>query len=254
VSTGGNVKPGHHRIVVDRIEFRGKLVRTATLLWIVVGAWLASVFGWLVADSALTRRQLTASKRKQSSLRRINESLRIQSQAYARLVGLDPLTGIFNRTGLAEQLNRLAQSGDDKVFPLSLIFIDIDHFKQINDRHGHSVGDQVIRELAELTRAHIQRQDLFARWGGEEFLLICPLTRAHEAQRIAERLRLIIAGRVWPGGIRVTSSFGVSEAVLGEDLSATIRRADEAMYRAKKKGRDRVEVQLAEDQAEPEVA
>ena len=245
VATGGVVKPGTYRVTIERIEFRGKLIRASTLQWLVIAVWLLAGFGYLVADRASTRRQLHASKRNQSSLRRINESLRVQSQAYAQLAALDPLTGILNRNGLGQELSRLAQLGDEQLFPLSLIFIDIDNFKQINDQHGHAVGDQVIKGLAELTRGHIQRQDLFARWGGEEFLLICPLTRAHEAQRIAERLREVVASREWPAGIRVTSSFGVSQAVAGEDLSACIRRADEAMYRAKTLGRDRVEVQLA---------
>jgi diguanylate cyclase (GGDEF)-like protein len=192
--------------------------------------------------------------RRQRQLESEQRTLRGQSEQLRHQATNDPLTGILNRTGLGEELSRVAQSGDENLFPLSLIFIDIDHFKRINDEHGHSVGDQVIKGMAELTRSHIQRQDLFARWGGEEFLLVCPLTRAHEAQRIAERLRQIVAGRVWPGGIRVTSSFGVSEAVAGEDLSETIRRADEAMYRAKQNGRDRVEVRLAEDETEPEAA
>ncbi len=254
VSTGGNVTPGRHRITVERIEFRGKWIRTATLLWGVIGVWLLSVFGYLVTDRAMTRRQLKVSKRSQWSLQRVNNALRVQSQAYAQLAGQDPLTGILNRNGLAQALSRVAQEGEQQLFPLSLIFIDIDHFKRINDQHGHNVGDQVIRELADLTRAHIQRRDLFARWGGEEFVLICPATHSHEAQRIAERLRRVIANRDWPGGIRVTGSFGVAEAVAGEDLGETIRRADTAMYRAKKLGRDRVEVELAALEREDEAA
>ena len=99
----------------------------------------------------------------------------------------DPLTGILNRQGLGDELTRAAKQGDDKFFPLSVVFMDIDHFKRINDEHGHGVGDQVIKDIANVVKGDIQRSDLFARWGGEEFLLICPGTQPHEAQAIAER-------------------------------------------------------------------
>jgi diguanylate cyclase (GGDEF)-like protein len=128
---------------------------------------------------------------------------------------------------------------------MSVVFMDIDHFKTINDRNGHAVGDKVLQSLAGLTRNQIQRNDLFARWGGEEFLLLCPLTSPHDAKLIAERLRREIADCRWPDGLQVTTSFGVAESLRGEDLSDGIARADAAMYCAKRKGRDRVEVYAA---------
>ena len=245
LSTGGNVVPGRHRISVERIEFRGKIIPAAMFRLLIIGTWVLSVISYLAIDRWATRRRLIRSERHQSSLKRINESLRLQTHTFAKLARQDLLTGLLNRKGLGDELVRVARDGDAQLFPLSLVFIDIDHFKKINDEHGHSVGDQVIRDLASVIRTHIQRDDLIARWGGEEFLLICRLTRSHEAALIAERLRHVIATREWPSGIRVTSSFGVAESVMGEDLSESIKRADEAMYRAKQKGRDRVEVQLA---------
>jgi diguanylate cyclase (GGDEF)-like protein len=113
----------------------------------------------------------------------------------------------------------------------------------------------VIRGLAQLVRSAVQRDDLFARWGGEEFLLVFRDTPGVKGRVIAERLRDRIATATWADGLRVTCSFGVAEWHRGEDLNDGIRRADEAMYRAKQQGRDRVEIELQARQAvEPQPA
>jgi diguanylate cyclase (GGDEF)-like protein len=102
----------------------------------------------------------------------------------------------------------------------------------------------VIQGLAQLVRSAVQRDDLFARWGGEEFLLVFRDTPGVEGRNIAERLRERISSAQWPDGLHVTCSFGVAEWHRGEDLGDGIKRADEAMYRAKQHGRDRVEIEL----------
>ena len=101
-------------------------------------------------------------------------------------------------------------------------------------------------------RSAVQRDDLFARWGGEEFLLVFRDTPGLKGRAIAERLRERIAGATWPGGLTVTCSFGVAEWHRDEDLNEGIKRADEAMYRAKQEGRDRVEIELATSESAPE--
>jgi diguanylate cyclase (GGDEF)-like protein len=126
------------------------------------------------------------------------------------------------------------------------MFLDIDHFKRINDSLGHTAGDAVIAQVATHLRNHVTHNDLVARWGGEEFLLLCPRTCAEEAQRIAERLRTGVAQHGWPGAIPVTCSFGISVLAAGEDWLKAIERADGAMYRAKQAGRNRVVVAQAE--------
>jgi diguanylate cyclase (GGDEF)-like protein len=246
ISTGDGVLPGKRRLIVEGIEFESKILSSAELRLIIIAVWVAAVISYLVIDGVRTRRQLNASDRRQLSLKRINESLRVQSRVFEKLAHHDPLTGVLNRKGLAEELLRVADTLADRFFPLSLVFIDVDHFKRINDQYGHGIGDQVIKDLAAVVKNHIQRDDLLARWGGEEFLLICPHTKGHEAVVIAERLRQVIATTVWPLGLHITSSFGVSEVLAGEDLNASMDRADKAMYRAKKNGRDRVEAQLPE--------
>ena len=253
VGTGNDVEPGRHRISVERIEFHGKWVSTATFRLVVLGIWMLGLFCHVVIDGAATRRRLREAEKNHLSLQRINGALRLRTRDYAKRAGLDPLTGILNRQGLGDELLRLSQRGDVRLFPMSVVFMDIDHFKSINDRNGHAVGDQVIQSLAVLTKSQIQRNDLFARWGGEEFLLLCPLTGPHDAMLIADRLRRAIAGCAWPAGVHVTASFGVAEALRGEDLSEAIARADAAMYRAKRDGRNRVEVYAASVERDDEV-
>jgi diguanylate cyclase (GGDEF)-like protein len=238
------VEEGLHRIRIDRIELHGKLILPSTFRLAIIALWMLSMFGYLVADGIMTRRALTLSSESQHSLRRLNESLRLETRSLARMARTDPLTGVLNRKGLADELVRLGRLAGDAMFPVTLMFIDIDHFKHVNDIHGHDVGDQVIKSLATLVRSAVQRDDLFARWGGEEFLLVFRNMAAIEARGIAERLRERIALHDWPESLEVTCSFGVAEWHRGEDISEGVKRADEAMYRAKQNGRDRVEIQL----------
>ena len=247
-STGPKVEPGPHSIRIQRIELTGKLIPVSTFRLGVIAVWMLSVFGYLVVDSLLKRNALRLSAASQHSLQRLNESLRIETRSLAEIARTDALTGALNRKGLADELMRIVRLGEGQVFPLTLVFIDIDHFKRINDSRGHDAGDQVIRGLAQLVRSAVQRDDLFARWGGEEFLLVFRDTPGVKGRVIAERLRERIAAATWPDDLHVTCSFGVAEWHRGEDLNEGIKRADEAMYRAKKQGRDRVEIELGADE------
>jgi diguanylate cyclase (GGDEF)-like protein len=245
VSTGGNVVAGFHRIVVEGIEFRGKLISSANFRLGIIAVWLLVMIGYLVADAVLTHRQLSASTRQQASLKRINEALRVQTLIYAKLSRHDTLTGVLNPKGLGDELFELAKQREEDIFPMSLVFVDIDHFRKINDQYSHSAGDQVLKNLSNVIRDHIKPSDLLARWGGEEFLVVCPGMSAAEAGDLAESLRNTVSSRIWPNGIRVTCSFGLSELAAGEDLGDGIKRASDALQRAKENGRDRVEAELA---------
>jgi diguanylate cyclase (GGDEF)-like protein len=242
IATGGAVVPGHHVITVDQIEFTGKLVPAATFrLWI-IGLWIAGGFVYLLKYALDVRRSLLATRFGKAALEQLNDELRQEAAQLHGMARRDPLTGALNRFGLRDELSKAAGRGDARFFPLSIVFVDIDHFKKINDTHGHDVGDQVIREISDVIHAAVQRDDICARWGGEEFLLIFPGTPATDARAIAERLRRAMSRHAWPGGMQVTGSFGIAQAAAGEDLVDGIKRADEAMYLAKSNGRNRVEV------------
>ena len=157
---------------------------------------------------------------------------------------IDPLTQLENRRGLTEAATALMAAAERGHQPLSLAVMDIDHFKQVNDRYGHVAGDLVIAEVAACVRHVTRINDHCARWGGEEFAILMPAADPHAAAEMAERVRqrvqeASIAGEF--GVVRVTASFGVVQWRAGESLTDLVARADAALYQAKHLGRNRVE-------------
>jgi diguanylate cyclase (GGDEF)-like protein len=125
--------------------------------------------------------------------------------------------------------------------PLSLIMFDIDHFKVINDSYGHRAGDSVLCEIVRLVAKHVRGHDLFARWGGEEFMIMTTHTTSGGAKQFAEKLRHLIECQEFDKGARVTCSFGVTELDAADCEDLFTRRVDNALYEAKRRGRNRVE-------------
>lgn len=160
-----------------------------------------------------------------------------------KLARSDPLTGLYNRYSLDEHANREVQRSKRYQMPLSLIVLDIDRFKRINDAYGHAAGDRVlIRVARELTRA-TRETDIVFRIGGEEFLILLSCTSSREAAVVAERLRSGIESMEVDGtgrSLSVTASFGVSELAKGEGWEVAFNRADSALYEAKRRGRNRI--------------
>lgn len=162
------------------------------------------------------------------------------------MASLDKLTGLFNRQAFAILMDKLQADHQREPRPLSVLMVDVDHFKSINDRYGHAVGDQVLARVSELLRTGLRKSDIAVRWGGEEFLLVlrnCDLT---EARQIADKLRRLIEQEAFElAGQRVslTISVGVSQLDRGELSEQAIHRADVALYRAKNSGRNRIEVE-----------
>ncbi|SEP44786.1 diguanylate cyclase (GGDEF) domain-containing protein [Methylobacterium sp. ap11] len=155
------------------------------------------------------------------------------------LAHTDLLTSLFNRRKLDEAL---AEATEDRERPLSLILGDIDNFKSVNDRHGHKVGDQVLIAFAGLLRDAVRPTDILGRWGGEEFMLLCPDTDLAAAVALAERLRQRVEETALPEAGTRTCSFGVATLAPGESTDSLVGRADAALYRCKRNGRNRVEV------------
>jgi diguanylate cyclase (GGDEF)-like protein len=163
----------------------------------------------------------------------------------ATIVLTDPLSGCYNRRGFEQQYRRELARAARASTPVALLAIDLDHFKAVNDTHGHLVGDQVIAEAGELLRANARADDVVARTGGEEFTILAPGTPADGAQHLALRIVEAFRRRSFGGtrlSIRVTVSVGVvSDAVPNENIAEDLRaRADEALYAAKRSGRNRV--------------
>jgi diguanylate cyclase (GGDEF)-like protein len=165
------------------------------------------------------------------------------SQKLAEQARRDALTGAYNRRHLGEQLDYQIAAFQRNRQPFSVVLVDIDHFKRINDSHGHDVGDVVLKGATQALLQALREVDVFGRWGGEEFLCILPQTDAEAAKGCAERLRQCLKATNFDAsspGLRVSASFGVATAQDGDGVDDIVKRCDLALYRAKSEGRDRV--------------
>lgn len=172
-------------------------------------------------------------KQRESLLQEANERLAV-------LAATDPLTGVFNRLSFSASLAKEEERFRRYGLPFSLIMLDIDHFKQINDRYGHHTGDDVLRQFARLVSGNIRQNDILARWGGEEFMILLPNNRLAEASALAEKLRRLIERQEFDQAGAVRASFGVAEFRAADTGESFIGRADHALYQAKAEGRNRV--------------
>jgi diguanylate cyclase (GGDEF)-like protein/PAS domain S-box-containing protein len=162
-------------------------------------------------------------------------------QRLEQMAMTDKLTGIHNRHRFEELYNIEVARVLRYENSLAMIMFDIDHFKQVNDTYGHDVGDNVLKQVVEVVSNCIRKVDVFARWGGEEFLVLCPETSAEDAMVLANKMRREIEHAKFETVGSVQASFGVSEFVLGENRDNLFKRVDNALYMAKEKGRNRVE-------------
>jgi len=192
------------------------------------------------------RQELLARVNTQIRRWRFSTRLRDNVQQSIELSVTDPLTGLYNRRYLDSQVEVLVDNAANRGRPLSLLMLDVDYFKAVNDTYGHAAGDRVLRELANRIRKHIRAVDLGFRVGGEEFVIVLPDTEADVALRVAERLRKAVSARAFPlnngkGALPVTISVGIAAFASPDDTLATLlKRADEALYKAKREGRNRV--------------
>jgi diguanylate cyclase (GGDEF)-like protein len=169
-------------------------------------------------------------------LQQLNEELARQAQT-------DALTGLYNRRAFYEAVNRERERCARYGHPLSIILLDLDHFKSFNDKYGHLVGDQALCHFADVLSATLRSSDVAARYGGEEFVVLAPETDLAAGLQLAERLRaalrqspLVSDGEAIP----ITASMGLTMLQDGDDVNTLLSRADRALYQAKAQGRDRI--------------
>ena len=167
-----------------------------------------------------------------------DETKRFKEKAYT-----DELTKVYNRAYFEEAFDKEIAFKKETQKPLSFIILDIDKFKLLNDNYGHQIGDEVLKDLAKIIKEHTRQTDIFARWGGEEFVEILPNTPISGAKRVAEHLRMLVENHTFVDDIKITCSFGVSEFTRFDSKLSVVKKADNALYRAKKNGRNRVEIE-----------
>jgi len=193
----------------------------------------------------IDKNEIIARVRTQVRRKRYADSLRDNVKAAMEMAVVDPLTGLNNRRFLQTHLVTLMEQCAQKGRPLSAMVLDIDHFKKVNDNHGHDVGDEILKGFAARVRGVVRGADMLCRFGGEEFVIVMPETRLAVAKIVAERVRATVASAPFPirGGadtLAVTVSIGVSESHGGETSDALFKRADQALYLSKSSGRNRV--------------
>lgn len=183
---------------------------------------------------------ITQQKEVQNLLAEAHAELALKAKALEKLSITDPLTQLINRLKMNQIIEAESVRSSRYNSPLSLILIDLDKFKQVNDTYGHLVGDQVLELGAKILRASVRQSDSVARWGGEEFMVLCPESDLELACQIAEKLRVAIESTVFPGVGKVTGSFGVACYSKHESVHSMIEKADQALYKAKHQGRNQV--------------
>lgn len=162
-----------------------------------------------------------------------------QKSRFEHEANFDTLTQIYNRNAFYHLMLKKMEVAKQENTPLSFSILDIDHFKKVNDTYGHLVGDAVLKHLAQLIKYHIRKDDIFARWGGEEFIIALETDKEH-AYKIIENLRSLIAQETFEKVGHITCSFGLTQMKKDDTIESITRRADEALYEAKREGRNRV--------------
>jgi diguanylate cyclase (GGDEF)-like protein len=167
---------------------------------------------------------------------------RIREATIATLSRIDPLTNVMNRRSIANQLEQLHQQ---RKALYSVVLLDLDHFKHINDNYGHCMGDQVLIQVAECLAQHVREQDMIGRFGGEEFILLLPNTTTEQAQHVAERCRIALTELNFvyeQQPFSISASFGISSSQNASEPQQIIRQADQALYAVKTAGRNQVQI------------
>lgn len=228
IETGSEAPIGHHVFEIKDIVVRKAILSEAQWYSIILGMWIVLIVLYLGYRMGNLRRA-TYQRRKLELL-----ALREAQEAARR----DTLTGLLNRRGLAERFDALV-SAHRHAFPLTVILIDIDHFKALNDAYGHEFGDEVLAAFAKVIEQNVRTVDIVARWGGEEFIVVCADVDRRATHRVAEKLRLSVEAHDFGKCGQVTASFGIHWSCIPEpDLPSLVTLADKALYLAKASGRN----------------
>jgi diguanylate cyclase (GGDEF)-like protein len=243
IDVGDRLPPGNHDFRLERLEFSGEWVSPEQCYLGLLVAWMLGILGFTVRRMYQLRAEAAQGIQIISRLSTNNAELRQETDKFRRLSTVDPLTQTFNRFGIDKIVATLVAASKDRYLDtpnFALILVDIDHFKRINDRRGHDVGDVVLQKVSSIIQECIRSVDFLGRWGGEEFIIIMPNTDRDYAIAMAEKIRVTIAdGQFEPDQpMVVTASFGVSTQLPNEDFATTFKRADVALYRAKAQGRN----------------
>jgi len=226
-------------LALFRAEFRGKWITADTLYVALIWPWALFMLAYLGCNAHRLYRTVQDKNREAEQLRALNRLLDLRSKQFEDLAKHDSLTGLMNRAGVRDALREAVRDYKRQSTPFALLMIDLDNFKQLNDNFGHDEGDRVLREFSTLLQRRCRASDHPARWGGEEFIVICRHASAEAARVLAEDICQSLRDAALGAGGGVTCSIGVAE-IDHRGIDELFKRADAALYRAKRQGRDQV--------------
>ncbi|WP_394202337.1 GGDEF domain-containing protein [Marinagarivorans algicola] len=230
---------GEHTLELERVELVGTWIPAENLYLGIILAWLLGLLLETAWHMYRWRRVAKENFRQVKDLTDYAEALKLKSEKYRELSHIDSLTKVYNRYGFMQTLKKLFGRG---ALNGCLMIIDIDYFKKINDNFGHVAGDKILHEIAQVFAQNVRKNDVFARWGGEEFVLLVTHYDLKQARALAEKLRLLIKDYDFNTvqNIQVTISIGLTSFSKSDSLNSAFLRADEALYSAKTQGRNQV--------------
>jgi diguanylate cyclase (GGDEF)-like protein len=237
------LSPGRHDFDLEKLEFEGELISTEHWYLSILSMWMLGIFIFALYRLIQLHQQSKHDTQVINTLSSTNEQLQRETNKFRRLSTVDPLTQLYNRFGIDQIIASLA--GNDQLQMInahsySLLVMDIDHFKRVNDQRGHDTGDLVLQHIAKLIQKHLRTGDFVGRWGGEEFIIILPCTTLKLAVSIAEIIRNAIFTSQYnlETPLSISASFGICEKQPDEDFASCFKRADNALYKAKENGRN----------------
>ncbi|WP_039912120.1 GGDEF domain-containing protein [Cellvibrio mixtus] len=243
VDFGEPIQSGTHSFELKKIELQGDWIAVEYWYLGILILWLGSIFIFAIKRLFELNEQTRHDTQVINQLSNTNEQLQEETNKFRRLSTVDPLTQLYNRFGIDQIIASFSGSShlhSPSIPNYSLLVIDIDHFKHVNDQHGHDCGDLVLQHIAKIIQSNLRAGDFVGRWGGEEFVVIMPGANQKTAMAIAEIIREVIFNTPCnlEKPLTVSASFGVSERHIDEDFASCFKRADNALYRAKQQGRN----------------
>ncbi|UTF59078.1 diguanylate cyclase [Gilvimarinus sp. DA14] len=238
VDLRNNLGPGSHEVVVNEIVALGEWVSAERWYLGILLLWMLGLTAYGVTRSFHWKHQAHGKQVQFNVLANKHRELREHARELKQLSERDSLTGLLNRMGLELAFERMDKTPDNQI---ALLLLDIDYFKTINDHYGHVEGDRVIFEVSQLLQDSVRATDVLARWGGEEFLLICPHANLEQAFSLSEKIRMRVHNRLWfaDSKTQISVSVGVVSMRRDETFPQVFARADTCLYRAKNLGRNR---------------
>lgn len=241
LATGSGENEGRYTMKIHGIEFVGNYIDGEYLMFGLLVFWVSLVLVYSMVEIKRSRQAISQAQFRQIHLRRLNRELQEQNIHFAELANRDALTGAMNRHSIREWLARHFEGEGNRHRSLTVLYLDIDHFKQVNDHYGHKMGDDILREFTMVVLSILSSEQRLVRWGGEEFVIFCPDLDLEQTIALAEKICHRVESHIWVHGDVLTTSIGVA-ARGNERINEMLTRADDALYIAKRRGRNQVAV------------